>query len=194
MKQEGSTTKKRISFLMPYIDFCFMLIIIFAGMLSIAYFEPLGRTDIQNKKASELNKTQGKYEINPIGIQESNVGLGEEMPGQAVRPLEGRAGGSVRIIQAGRPNERSLVRPARGAARAAAMQAVSIPQPQGNAGAKPNSYVNPAELDKMKKQLDEQKSEIEQLKKTQGAPGPGGGQPAQPPYKGDSYYIDLRQK
>ena len=182
MKQEGSTTKKRISFLMPYIDFCFMLIIIFAGMLSIAYFEPLGRTDIQNKKASELNKTQGKYEINPIGIQESNVGLGEEMPGQVVRPLEGRAGGSVRIV------------PALSAARTAATQAVSIPQPQGNVGAKPGNYVNPAELDKMKKQLDEQKSEIEHLKKTQGAPGPGGGQPAQPPYKGDSYYIDLRQK
>lgn len=32
--------RARISFILPFVDFAFMLIIIFVGMLSIAYFEP----------------------------------------------------------------------------------------------------------------------------------------------------------
>lgn len=34
--------RKHISFIMPFIDFAFMVIIIFVALLSIAYFEPPG--------------------------------------------------------------------------------------------------------------------------------------------------------
>ena len=87
MKQEEHKSGKRVSFLMPYIDFCFMLIIIFVGMLSIAYFEPLGRTEVQTKNVSELNMREGKFEIKPVGSQAPQLGAGEKTADATVRPL-----------------------------------------------------------------------------------------------------------
>lgn len=92
MSDSGAKTsgsRKRVSFLMPYIDFCFMLIIIFVGMLSIAYFEPLGLVDIQTKHADTINKSEGQYEVKPRGIQEQNYGPGEQQKNQEVLPLSG---------------------------------------------------------------------------------------------------------
>jgi hypothetical protein len=85
--QEGSGSKRRVSFLMPYIDFCFMLIIIFVGMLSIAYFEPNGRTDVQTKQANELDNLEGKWQKKPVGLQVQQLGVGEKSPDQNVVPL-----------------------------------------------------------------------------------------------------------
>ncbi len=200
MKQEGKETKKRISFLMPYIDFCFMLIIIFVGMLSIAYFEPTGRTDVETEKTNERNRVQGTYETNPIGTPEENTGVGENKNGETVRPLIGKAGwpggGKVTVVQTSRGTTGQAARPASGAA--ATQPTTAQPAGQsGAAGEKPKDYVNPEELEKLKKELEDQKAQIEQLKKTQGAPGTGGAQPQsqqQPPSKGNSYYIDLRSK
>ena len=53
---------KRVSFLMPYIDFCFMLIIIFVGMLSIAYFEPLGAFDYEVKNDNTVDNEEGNFD------------------------------------------------------------------------------------------------------------------------------------
>lgn len=199
MKQEGKETKKRISFLMPYIDFCFMLIIIFIGMLAVATFEPLGRVDYQTEQTNERNGVQGQYEINPIGIQEVNAGVGENKNGATVKPLMGKAGGSVTIVQQSRGTAVQAAKPASGAAATGqATQPTAQPAGQsGAAGEKPKDYVNPEELEKLKKELEDQKAQIEQLKKTQGAPGTGGAQSQpqqQPPSKGNSYYIDLRNK
>lgn len=91
---EGQSTgagrpKKRVSFLMPYIDFCFMLIIIFIGMLSIAYFEPLGTTDIETQETREIDNLEGEFVIKPTGIQQQNIGLGQQEMSTELRPLEG---------------------------------------------------------------------------------------------------------
>ena len=92
-----SGEKKRISFLMPYIDFCFMLIIIFIGMLSIAYFEPLGTTDVQNQRDEVRDNREGRFTTKPAGIQKEKTGVGEEEPDSVVMPLSasGGAGGEI---------------------------------------------------------------------------------------------------
>ncbi len=36
----AGTRRKRVSFLMPFVDFCFLLIILFVALLSVAYFDP----------------------------------------------------------------------------------------------------------------------------------------------------------
>lgn len=79
--------RKRVSFLMPYIDFCFMLIIIFVGMLSIAYFEPLGLIDIQTQHEDEINQREGSEDVKPIGAQIKNYGPGEQNISEAIMPL-----------------------------------------------------------------------------------------------------------
>lgn len=85
---EKGTTTKRVSFLMPYIDFCFMLIIIFVGMLSIAYFDPVGRTDAEAKQPAQPNETSGENEIVPPGIEQINRGAGPSEPRGPVTPME----------------------------------------------------------------------------------------------------------
>mgnify|MGYP007056007570 CR=1 FL=1 len=72
---------------MPYIDFCFMLIIIFVGMLSIAYFEPLGTTDIESRHTKKVDSREGQFNKNPLGIQQENMGSGDEQPSEVVYPL-----------------------------------------------------------------------------------------------------------
>jgi hypothetical protein len=178
MKQESSKgSKKRVTFLMPYIDFCFMLIIIFVGMLSIAYFEPQGKTDIQTKETEIIDYREGKFEIKPAGMQQSNSGQGEKNPENEIRPLIGQAG-SVAIN--------------RGAARMNLNAAPNAAAQSGQAAGKPASYVNPEELEKLQKELEKQKAEIEKLKATQ-KEGTGGTQPPSSG-QGDNYYIDLRPK
>lgn len=168
MKQEGGETKKRISFLMPYIDFCFMLIIIFVGMLSIAYFEPLGSTDIETKKERTIDKLQGQYERNPEGIQELKQGIGENEPTGAVHPLYRKPAAGARV------EERRRSGPARG------------PDSAANKGA------DPKELERLKKELEQKNKQIQELEKHQGVPSQevktGDDEP------GNSYYIDLRGK
>ncbi|MFH1539259.1 MAG: hypothetical protein ABIH66_09900 [bacterium] len=83
----GKKETKRISFLMPYIDFCFMLIIIFVSMLSIAYFEPLGTTDIQAERESKIDIREGENPVLPPGIQLQRKGIGEQSGAGAVNPL-----------------------------------------------------------------------------------------------------------
>ena len=72
---------------MPYIDFCFMLIIIFVGMLSIAYFEPLGTTDIESRHTNKVDSREGQFNKNPLGIQQENMGSGDDQPSEVVYPL-----------------------------------------------------------------------------------------------------------
>ncbi len=170
---------------MPYIDFCFMLIIIFVGMLSIAYFEPLGKTDIETKNTPDINQTVGRFEVKPIGIQESKIGVGEETKVNELRPLVGRTGVADAARAGVKPAAQSIVNPG--------LQ----PASQGNqtatgSGINSESYINPEELDKLKEELAARQAEIEKLKATQ-KEGTGGTQPPSTG-KGDSYYIDLRPK
>ena len=65
---EGQSGEKRVSFLMPYIDFCFILIIIFVGMLSIAYFDPIGATSVEVQRDEKIDGEQGEYDIKPSGV------------------------------------------------------------------------------------------------------------------------------
>jgi hypothetical protein len=180
MKQESSSPKKRVSFLMPYIDFCFMLIIIFVGMLSIAYFEPLGKTDIETKKTNVINQREGKFEINPVGLQVSKTGVGEVIKENNTKPLVGRNGSITKLLPATRPGAKPAAAAAQGN------------QAATGADLKPKSYVNPEELENLKKELQKQKDEIEKLKATQ-KEGTGGDQPPSTG-QGDNYYIDLRSK
>lgn len=83
----GKKEKKRISFLMPYIDFCFMLIIIFVSMLSIAYFEPLGTTAIQTEHETRIDIREGENPVLPPGIQKQPRGAGAETGAGEVHPL-----------------------------------------------------------------------------------------------------------
>jgi len=161
---------------MPYIDFCFMLIIIFVGMLSIAYFEPLGRTDIETKNTKEINQRPGKYEIKPGGINEKKTGVGEKQPTETLRPLVPDKGAAATA----RKNSGRLI-----ANRA-------NPNPAATAGGKPANYVDPAEVERLKKLVEEQHAEIERLKQTQ-KEGTGGTQPPSSG-SGNNYYIDLRSK
>ncbi len=97
-ESNNPSSGRRVSFLMPYIDFCFMLIIIFVGMLSIAYFEPLGRTDIQTVSENRLDTMEGEFEKKPAGIQSSNFGVGEKTPTASIHPLTSATTGSFREI------------------------------------------------------------------------------------------------
>lgn len=103
MSEMGSNSGgggKRVSFMMPYIDFCFMLIIIFVGMLSIAYFEPLGLTDVQTQHEDTINQREGSEDIKPTGAQIKKYGPGEENPAEAALPLSlDKSGGSVENVQ-----------------------------------------------------------------------------------------------
>ena len=89
MKQEESGSTKRVSFLMPYIDFCFMLIIIFVGMLSIAYFEPLGRTDIQTQRATTITKREGRFDSKPLGVQWESQAPGDMDEIERIHAMQG---------------------------------------------------------------------------------------------------------
>lgn len=180
MKQEGGETKKRISFLMPYIDFCFMLIIIFVGMLSIAYFEPLGSTDLETEKERTIDKLQGQHEEIPVGVQVRNTGVGEDEPTGAVHPLYRRPAAGAR---AGRTQQRTV----RGTG-----PATRNPAPNAAANPAENKGADPKELERLKKELEQKKKQIQELEKRQGVPQQeiktGDDEP------GNSYYIDLRGK
>ena len=131
--------KKRVSFLMPYIDFCFMLIIIFVGMLSIAYFEPLGTTDLQSKKEEKIDRLAGEHNIRPTGIQYEIRGVGIEKAGAGqVHPLINPA-----AVQPG----------GTGAAK----------KPQGKGEEKSN--ISPEEMEKLKKEIEEKDKKLQELEK-----------------------------
>jgi hypothetical protein len=189
MKQEASKQpKKRISFLMPYIDFCFMLIIIFVGMLSIAYFEPLGKTDLETKPTPIINQTAGIHEVNPNGVQVTKTGVGEEQKINVPHPLIGQTGGVMKPAA----GTRTGLQPLAQSAQAGPKPTVLGSKTATGKGDTPKEYVNPDELKKLQDQIDKQKAEIEKLKETQ-KEGTGGTQPPATG-KGDNYYIDLRPK
>lgn len=56
MAPASSGGKKRISFLMPFIDFCFLLIILFVALLSVAYFDPSPVQSLQTKQGGEQSQ------------------------------------------------------------------------------------------------------------------------------------------
>lgn len=55
----GQVPKKRISFLMPFIDFAFLLIILFVALLSVAYFDPSPTQALETAKGGEESDQQG---------------------------------------------------------------------------------------------------------------------------------------
>jgi hypothetical protein len=171
MKQEGSENKKRISFLMPYIDFCFMLIIIFVGMLSIAYFEPPGSSDIETKNEKIIDRMQGQYEKTPVGVQEIKTGVGEKAPTGAVHVL-------ARRPEAGKPQQKPSPKAA------AKMTGPNAAANKGGADQK--------ELERLKKELEKKNAEIQELEKHQGVP-PQEIKTGVDNDPGNSYYIDLRR-
>jgi len=132
-KQGGG---KRISFLMPYIDFCFMLIIIFVGMLSIAYFDPVGAEKYEIKRDKVIDGREGNFEPKPSGVQAPKFGAGEENQDSVkVSPMITRIGD-------------------RGAGAAAGAVPGAVPAARGDAG----------ELERLKKELAARQKELERLK------------------------------
>jgi hypothetical protein len=186
MKQEGKKPKKRISFLMPYIDFCFMLIIIFVGMLSIAYFEPLGKS-MQTTQEKTIDNREGMFDKKPIGIQMQNKGLGDRENTDMVTPLVGArtetgANSAQRQRHTGQPSISARnSRPNR--------------SPSANVAANGNPLSNKsgADLKEFKELLEkfkQQQKEIEELKKNQNPP-PVKVEPGDK-FPGNHFYIDLR--
>lgn len=57
--------RKHISFIMPFIDFAFMVIIIFVALLSIAYFEPPGSGGKEIKIKPLQKETVNKEKLIP---------------------------------------------------------------------------------------------------------------------------------
>ncbi len=177
MKQEENGSNKRVSFLMPYIDFCFMLIIIFAGMLSIAYFEPLGRTDIQTRQATTITNREGQFDTKPLGVQWESLAPGDLDDSEQIRPMRGG--------ETTPPATTAAVRPLR-----------DLSKPSG---------ADPEELEKLKEQLRLKEEELKKMSETQHAAADGKepdgttASPAPPstpdePGSGNHHYIDLRKK
>ncbi|MEW6202268.1 MAG: hypothetical protein AB1546_09850 [bacterium] len=150
MKTEGTKKeKKRVSFLMPYIDFCFMLIIIFVGMLSIAYFEPLGTADLQSEKEEKIDRLEGRHDVRPTGIQYKRSGVG----------LEESGAGEVH----------PLINP--GAAQPGGTGADKKRTPEGAA----RSDISKEELEKLKKELEEKNKKLREMEEQLGEKGKGRG-------------------
>jgi hypothetical protein len=180
VKHDGGTgPKRRVSFLMPYIDFCFMLIIIFVAMISIAYFEPLGVSNFQTKEEKKLDQTEGRFETRPAGIEMRNAGVGVTVPAAAARPLGGRRSeGPTPLIPRGE---------AKTASPAALKTSGHAPKPgAGKFDKKPGGPgdVPKEELEKLKKQLAVEKMKREALE----------AQVQENKGIGNHLYIDLRNK
>lgn len=65
--------RRELHFLMPFIDFAFMVIIIFVGLLSMAYFDPPGSAGVKRQKSvfTENNiKELAKMGLTPTQIKE----------------------------------------------------------------------------------------------------------------------------
>ncbi|AWB10603.1 MAG TPA: hypothetical protein ENO30_06435 [Thermodesulfobium narugense] len=63
-----ASPKRRITFLMPFIDFAFMLVIVFVALLSIAYFKP------QEVSTSNLQEQlQQSQEMIAALVKENNM-------------------------------------------------------------------------------------------------------------------------
>ncbi len=175
--QEENGPNKRVSFLMPYIDFCFMLIIIFAGMLSIAYFEPLGRTDIQTQRATTITNREGQFDTKPLGVQWESKAPGDLDQNEQIRPMRG--------AETAAPAAPAAVRPLR-----------ELSKPSG---------ADPEELEKLKEQLRLKEEELKKMSEKQQSAAAEGKQPdgtaatsappSQPdePGSGNHHYIDLRK-
>jgi hypothetical protein len=180
MKPENESSAsggKRISFLMPYIDFCFMLIIIFVGMLSIAYFDPAGLTDMFVRADDQINQSVGEYENAPRGVERRAHGTGGEESEGTPRPLIGKdfSGGAVYPAPAP-PPDASTEFPT--------PDSVREPMPYNPPRAGQTGAASQAELDAMRRRLERLQSENRRLRNTQPASQPRGsgtGARTQPP-------------
>lgn len=205
---ENSGQTKRVSFLMPYIDFCFMLIIIFVGMLAIAYFEPPGKTDVEVKRAATRTDMVGRLDPLPAGIERRNRGTGESTPQgmlyplknpsnqqpflrdnnnqRAYRPGEG-ASASQRLILVGRPSNASQRASSAGNNNSSRRQPGRGANPPGGSALRATAPPRASGTLQPQPQVDVKKlqEQIEQLKKNQRT-GPEG--------KGETnnLYLDLR--
>jgi len=173
MKQEENGPNKRVSFLMPYIDFCFMLIIIFAGMLSIAYFEPLGRTDIQTRQATTITNREGQFDTKPLGVQWESKAPGDLDDSDQIRPMRG-----------GETTPPAAVRPLR-----------DLSKPSG---ADPEELEKLKEQLRLKEEELKKMSETQHTAAEGKEPDPTAASPATPsqpdePGSGNHHYIDLRK-
>jgi len=153
---------------MPYIDFCFMLIIIFVGMLSIAYFDPAGLTDMTVRADDTQDQSVGEYENMPRGVETRAHGTGGEAIEGSPRPLIGKdfSGGAVYPTPSPTPDAApEFPTPDSMREPMASNHAQSGDEP-GNASQK--------DLDAMRSRLSRLQSENQRLRRNQGAPGPGG--------------------
>jgi len=199
-----------VSFLMPYIDFSFMLIIIFVGMLSIAYFEPLGSTDIETQQDSTIDQNEGEFLKKPSGIQKKIEGVGEETPDEQIVPLvpgvtEAAGGGEVsklevdRLRKILRDKEQELKRLQKLAAelRADKHELERLRQLEQELLDKKDQL---DKLRQMEQEIEKLRAELEQLRKTQGEEVASSHPPPETPETtgkktgkdGDHFYMDLR--
>lgn len=63
--------RRELHFLMPFIDFAFMVIIIFVGLLSMAYFEPPGSAGVKRQKS--LFTDNDVSELKKLGLTPSQI-------------------------------------------------------------------------------------------------------------------------
>lgn len=63
--------RRELHFLMPFIDFAFMVIIIFAGLLSMAYFDPPGSAGVKREKSLFTDKDIKEFQ--KMGLTPSQI-------------------------------------------------------------------------------------------------------------------------
>lgn len=201
MSEMGSNSGgggKRVSFLMPYIDFCFMLIIIFVGMLSIAYFEPLGLTDIQTQNEDVINQREGAEDIKPTGAQIKKYGPGEENPAELPLPMSiDKSGGSVENVQELENLRRQIDRIKK--------QIDSMKKDSGSSAQltveieklkalEEELKKKTEEIERLKEIEKELRAKIEELEKTNATLVAEKGKAGAVDEKGNHVYMDLREK
>ncbi|MCC6443700.1 MAG: hypothetical protein IT210_09635 [Armatimonadetes bacterium] len=134
-----SSGGRRITFLMPFIDFCFMVIIIFLALLSIAYFTPPGspqRPTFGAVAVRPLESAPGREAASlksRVQAGRSEIARLQEALSRAQRLLQERANAgrrqAGRIAPAARPSERG-----RGPLPVAGQEGRAQPRPEANPG------------------------------------------------------------
>lgn len=94
--------KRELHFLMPFIDFAFMVIIIFVGLLSIAYFVPPG-AGVGKGNMKELKRTQNKGRQSEEG---NKKGKEIKVLEEKIKKLEQK----VKVLSEGKYRPRKVVK------------------------------------------------------------------------------------